>query len=161
MRKTLVALLLLLPIVARAQTTAPAPTPADSFASKLWDDLSDSANFHLFDNAGAGYYLDVVQGRHQSLGGLNTALYEPVKYHTSIDANVAGYQQSNASTVKGFVFPSVTFHFGELSGVQKFESKFLNPGQATINAGVFGARDWNAGLWRAGIYSNLSYFWGS
>ena len=152
---------LLLALALSPSARAQAVTPADSLASSVWGALSASQNFHLFDNAGAGYYLDVVKGRHQSLGGLNTALYEPAKYHTSLDANVVAYQVAGGAT-KSFVFPSVSFHFGELTGIQKLESKYLQgAGTAQLNVGVWGARDWIAGEYRAGIYSNLSYFWGN
>lgn len=135
-----------------------ASTP-DAEAQTLWQQLSTSNNFHFFDNGGAGYYLDVVKGRHQSLGGVNTTVYEPTKYHTSIDANVAGYQ--NGQLTKGFAFPSLTYHWGELTSIQKLESKFLHQDNLQLNSGFWFARDWDAGLWRGGFYSNLSYFWGS
>jgi hypothetical protein len=153
--------------------TADAPLPPstgvakyDPLALKFWTQFTASPNFHNLDNATAGYFYDFINK--QNIAGITTSVYQ--KNYVSADWGVAGEKTPNGSSsganaYSGFPLVAVNFHGGQLLAakypqvVTLVTSLGVKDGSILTNAtaGGWAARDFNAGVWRGGVFTAFKF----
>lgn len=156
-----------------APSPAPAPLPPstgvakyDPLELKFWTQFTASPNFHNLDNATAGYFYDFINK--QNIAGITTSVYQ--KNYVSADWGVAGEKTPNGSSsganaYSGFPVVAVNFHAGQLLAAKYPQILTLaaNLGVkdssvlSNATAGGWAARDFNAGVWRGGVFTALKF----
>lgn len=128
----------------------------DTALTKYWQEGKAEQNLHILDNATSAYFYDVNNGA--KMAGIVSSFW--TFKHFSLDLGVI---KSIEADVSGFPLLGVNYkiadHLAGYEWARKLSAPIVKyaPLLKSTTVGVWGGRDYNAKLYRYGIYGGLAH----
>ncbi len=152
----LVLALLLTMLITPPPAQAGVGAKIDAALTKYWKEGKAEKNIHILDNVTSAYFYDINNGT--KMAGVVSSFY--TFKHFSADLGVIKSIEEDTS---GYPLLGVNYKIGDhLAGyewAQKIAAPVVKyaPLLKSLTVGVWGGRDYNAALYRYGLYGGLAY----